>query len=145
MDRLTSGIDGLVLSQLERKQGRLTIVMSFLLDFDLMTFREEEILKDLDIKLVMAINLRKNHEMLKHDFTREQNSVIGGNATRLSLGLRLMNFALRNTALRVHGYDEDKLRSQGVTPTHIIYSKISTFDTFLQTLMQVALSPDAQS
>ena len=47
--------------------------------------------------------------------------------------------------MHVHGYDQDKLRSQGVTPTHIIYSKISTFDTFLQMLMQVALDPQAQS
>ena len=54
-----------------------------------------------------------------------------------------MNFALKSTALRVHGFDEDRLRSQGVTPTHVIYSRISMFDTFLQKLIEVALSPDS--
>ena len=63
----------------------------------------------------------------------------------LSLDLRFMNFALRQTTYRHHGYDDSKLKSQGTTPTHVVYSRISTFDLFLQNAIHVALSPDALS
>lgn len=56
-----------------------------------------------------------------------------------------MNLALKQTAFRHHDFDENKLRTQGTTPMHVIYSRISMFDYFLQVVVQIALSPDTQS
>eukprot|EP00353_Schmidingerella_taraikaensis_P001839 CAMPEP_0185598800 /NCGR_PEP_ID=MMETSP0434-20130131/82249_1 /TAXON_ID=626734 ORGANISM="Favella taraikaensis, Strain Fe Narragansett Bay" /NCGR_SAMPLE_ID=MMETSP0434 /ASSEMBLY_ACC=CAM_ASM_000379 /LENGTH=95 /DNA_ID=CAMNT_0028227927 /DNA_START=538 /DNA_END=826 /DNA_ORIENTATION=- len=67
-EHVSGGIDGLVLSQLEKKQSQLGVVLSFLNDFDMMTAREEEFLKDLDIKLAIAMEVMKFHEQLKHEF-----------------------------------------------------------------------------
>ena len=52
---------------------------------------------------------------------------------------------MRQTAESVHGYDEAKFRSQGTTPTHVIYSRISSFDSFFRTIIQIVLNPISQS
>ena len=66
---LSSGIDGLVLTQLEKKQGRLECIQRFMGDYDLASSQvAQETLRDLDIKLSMAIKLRNYHEQLKYDF-----------------------------------------------------------------------------
>lgn len=45
--------------------------MKFLVDFDFMQNREEQIIRDLNIKLEMATKLRRFHEKLKNDFHTE--------------------------------------------------------------------------
>ena len=71
MDRFKSGIDGLVLGQIERKHTRLDTVMRFLADFELLGARESEFLKDLNIKLTMAKKIHLFHEQLKEECYRE--------------------------------------------------------------------------
>ena len=52
---------------------------------------------------------------------------------------------MRQTAEAVHGYDEEKFSSQGTTPTHVIYSRISFFDSLIKTVIQIVLNPSSQS
>ena len=63
----------------------------------------------------------------------------------LDLTLRLINEAMKQTAMTVHGYDAAKLSAQSKTPTHVIYSNLSRFDTFLQMLITIAIQPNLQS
>lgn len=102
----------------------------------------------MDIKLQMAIVIRKLQEDLKTSFSNMKNRM-GSNLTsntsnELEIDLRLINFAMRMTASQHHGYDDAQFRSKGTTPTHLIYSKISKFDFFLQTVIQIALTPNVQ-
>jgi len=117
--------------------------MDFQSLFELDAPQAVEFLRDLDIKLAMALKVCENHEQLKMDFQPQRRSL--GKSAKLSLGLRLMNFTMQKTALIFHGYDKDHLRSQGTTPTLVVYGKLSTFDSFLQMLIQVALIPELQS
>lgn len=88
----------------------------------------------------------KHQENLKKEFYDQRVSQNSDQFNQnLSLGLRFMNLALKQTAFRHHDYDENKLRTQGTTPMHVIYSRISMFDCFLQVVVQIALSPDTQS
>ena len=65
-----SGIDGLVRRQLDRKKARISVVMSFMLDFDLLTENSQETtsLTDMDIKLALAVTVLEFHEQLKYEY-----------------------------------------------------------------------------
>ena len=49
---------------------------------------------------------------------------------------------MRYTCEKYFGYNEDKFKSQGMTATHVIFSRISSFDLFVQTVVHIALSPN---
>ena len=74
-----------------------------------------------------------------------QQQLGGAGGKFLSLGLRVINFAMRLTCDRCYGYNDDKFRSQGTTATHVIFSRISSFDLFVQTVAHIALSPNESS
>ena len=52
---------------------------------------------------------------------------------------------MKKTANTYHGYDQEKLRSQGTSANHVVYGKVSMFDCLLRTVIHIALDPDSQS
>ena len=51
MDMMSSSIEGLVLTQLQKKQNRLGVIMSFMSDYDLVVPGVDSFLRDFEIKL----------------------------------------------------------------------------------------------
>ena len=51
IDMMSSSIEGLVLTQLQKKQNRLGVIMSFMSDYDLVVPGVDSFLRDFEIKL----------------------------------------------------------------------------------------------
>lgn len=67
-EMVAAGLDGIVLTQLEKKRSRVDVIMQFMDAFGLITDETvTETLKDFDIKLSFAILIRKYQERLKTD------------------------------------------------------------------------------
>jgi hypothetical protein len=58
-----------------------------------------------------------------------------------NLGLRLVNGAMAYAAKNVLGYDDVRLNQQGTTATHIVFSSVSRFDSFVQSFVKFTLEP----
>jgi hypothetical protein len=56
------------------------------------------------------------------------------------LGLRLIVYALKQSALLTFGLNELKLKEQGTTATHVVYSCIDRFDVFFHSLLIIILN-----
>jgi hypothetical protein len=63
------------------------------------------------------------------------------NRKSVHLGLRLINEAIIVAADRVHGYGESALMQQGTTATHVVFSNVSKFSSFIDVFLQCALEP----
>ena len=94
----------------------------------------------------MAVVIRKLQEDLKTNYSNYKRSK-GSSINQLTdsdldITLRLINYAMKMTASTHHRYSEAQFASKGTTPTHLIYGKISSFDLYFQTVLQIAVTPN---
>ena len=73
-EMISVGLDGLIQSQLEKKVGRLEVILNFMTDFALLDTTVQPKMVDLDIKLQMANIICRYQERLKHDYQNVRRS-----------------------------------------------------------------------